>query len=160
LLFVRFFALGDSLFIVRRFVLVTLLLLANCAAQFDPAKYALADRDTAVRTTFNKRHFAKMHGDYDGRAVRATSDVPKVDIGKSPADDVGRSRVDIREKRITRAEKSDVGFGGQTVPAALRVGQSAESSSAPKDGSFLETLAKDDKENQLLKRKTNICRGC
>ena len=150
------------MFIVRIMLVSTsLLLLANCASQIDPAKYALAERDTPARTTFNKRHFARTDIDYAGRTFRATSDVPKVDIGKSTVDNTGLSRVDVHEKRITRdAERSDTGIGSQTLPAAMTVGQSADSSSVPQNGAFLETLAKQDTENQILKRKTIICRGC
>jgi hypothetical protein len=158
-------------FIIRNsLVLLNLLLLANCAAQIDPAKYQLAERDTAerdtaVRTTFDKRHFAKRDIDYASGAVRSTSDVPKIDIGKSTmkstVGDIGLSREDIHEKPITLdGEKSDAGYGSQTVPAAMRVGQPADSSSAPKNSAFLDTLVKEDKENQILKRKTIICRGC
>ena len=131
---------------------LTLLLLANCAAQPDPAKYALAKRDTAVRTSFDKRHLAKRHGG----VFRAGSDSPKIDIGKSGPD----AATPPHESRIIRdAEKNDKGFGSQTIPASMTVGRSTYSSPTPKDGSFLEGV-KDDKENQLLKQKTNICRGC
>jgi len=139
------------------FVPLTLLLLANCAGQPDPAKYALAKRDTAVRTSFDKRHLAKR----DGGIFRATSDVPKIGIGKSGRDAVVTpSRVHTHEIRETRdAEKDGKGFGNQTIPASMTVDRSTSPYPAPKDGSFLEGV-KDDKENQLLKLKTNICRGC
>ena len=131
------------------FVLLNLLLLANCAGQPDPAKYALAKRDTAVRTSFDKRHVAKR----DRAIFRASSDVPKIDIGKSGRDAPSPSRVHTDENRETRdAEKDGKGFGSQMVPASMTVDRSTYSYPAPKDGSFLEGV-KDDKENQLLKLK-------
>jgi hypothetical protein len=141
------------------FVALSLLLLANCARQIDPAKYALAERDTPVHSTSNKRHFANPDTDYDGIAFRAVADVPKVDIGKPTGGDIRLSRKDIHEKRID-AEKSDAGIGSHTVGAAVTVVQPANTSSRAKNAKFLETLAKDDEENQLLQLKTNICRGC
>jgi hypothetical protein len=153
--------LENSVFIVRTaFVLLTLLLLANCAAQIDPAKYALAEGDKPVRATYSQRHFAKTDIDYDGRISRATPDVSKVDIGKPTAGDVGLSRKDLhQEPIIPGAEETDAGFGRHTVRAAMRSVQPKDSSPAA-NSRFLETLAKDDRENQLLKLKTNICRGC
>ena len=143
------------------FVLLTVLLLANCAAQPDMAKYALAKRDTAARTSLDKRRLAKRDTDYDGGISIATSDVPKIDIGKSDRDGAGPpARLHAYESRITRgADKVVKGFDSQTVRASMTVGQSTYSYPAPKDGSFLEGV-RDDKENQLLKLKTNICRGC
>ena len=42
----------------------------------------------------------------------------------------------------------------------MTVGQSANSHAAAKNDKFLETISNEDRENQILKRKTIICRGC
>jgi hypothetical protein len=144
------------------FVPLSLLMLANCARQLDPAQYALAERDTSARHIIsNNRQLAKMDGDYERLTRNAMRDVPTVDVGK-PIADIGLSRKNSPEERIIRdAEKSDAGFGSQTIPAAMTVRHSPDySSSAPKNGAFLDMLAKEDKENQILERKTIICRGC
>ena len=143
------------------FVPLSLLMLANCAGQVDPAQYGLAGRDTpAQRIISNNRQLAKMDRDYDRLTRNAMRDVPTVDVGKSIAD-IGPSLKDAPEERIIRdAEKSDAGIRGHIVRAAMTVVQPADPSSPAKNSKFLETLAKDDKENQLLKQKTIICRGC
>jgi hypothetical protein len=140
------------------FVPLSLLMLANCAGQVDPAKYALAERDSSAQPIIsNNRQLAKMDGDYDRLTRNAMRDVPTVDVGKPIAD---ISRKNIPEERIIRdAEKSDDGIRGHIVRAAVTDVQPAASSRA-QNAKFLETLANDDKENQILKRKTNICRGC
>jgi hypothetical protein len=151
----------DPVFFRIIFVPLSLLMLANCAGQVDPAKYALAERDTsAQRIISNNRQLAKMDDDYDRLTRNAMRDVPTVDVGK-PIADIGFSRKNTPEERIIRdAEKSDDGIRGHIVRAAVTDVQPADSSSSAKNAKFLETLANDDKENQLLKRKTNICRGC
>ena len=139
------------------FVSLSLLVLANCARQIDPAQNALAERDISAQHISNNRQLGKMDGDYDRLTSNAMRYVPKVDVG-TPTADIGLSRKNTTEERIIRdAEKDSKGFGSQTVPASMTIGRF--SYPAPKDSSFLEGV-KDDKENQLLKVKTNICRGC
>ena len=141
------------------FALLSLLMLANCAGQVDSAKSAPAERDTHAQRIFShKRQIAKMRGDYHGTARNVMRDDPIVDVGKPIVGGIGLSRKDAPEERTNR--DTDTGIDRHAVPAAMTVVQPANSSSPAKNAKFLETLAKDDKENQLLKRKTNICRGC
>jgi hypothetical protein len=145
------------------FLALSLLVLGNCAGPIDLSKYALQERDGPYYKTSNKYHFAKSDTDYDGGiALRSTSEVPKVDIGRSSAGDTRLSRTDIPQdytSSVREAEKSDAGTT-HTVRPALTVDQPAGSSWRDQDPKFLETLANDDKENQILKSKTIICRGC
>jgi hypothetical protein len=130
------------------FVPLSLLTLANCARQLDPANYALAKNAPARYVSLNERQIAKMDANYDGTTRRVMRDVPTVDVGK-PTVDTELSR-----------DTPETGIGRQAVPVAMTAVPPAASFSRAQNAKFLETLAKDDQENQLLKRKTNICRGC
>jgi hypothetical protein len=154
------------------FVLLCALLIANCAGQVDLAKYALAEQNFPKHLTSTKRQFAKTGAEYDAAQERneiapheeilsSGPDVPKQNIGRPTAGDIGLSRKDIHEARIVRdAEKSDPGIVRRTVGAAIAVVQPAGSSPEVGPSRFLETLAREDKENRDLKLKTVICRGC
>jgi hypothetical protein len=121
------------------FVPLSLLVLCNCSVPIDLSKYALQERDAPHHKTSNNFHFAKT---------------PKVDIRKF-------SRRYIPKDHVVRdVEKSDIGMDMHTVRAAMTVVHPAGSSWRDQDPKFLENSAKEDKENQMLKSKTIICRGC
>jgi hypothetical protein len=139
------------------FLPLSLLVLGNCAGPVDLTKYALNEHDGTYYKTSNKYHFAKTDTDYDGTvAFRSTSDVPKLDIGKSSVSDVRLSRTDVPQDYTSSVRQAPE----HTVRAALTVVPPTGLSQRDQDPKFLETLAKEDKENQLLAQRTIICRGC
>jgi hypothetical protein len=130
-------------------------LLVNCAGQVNLAKYALAEQNFSGQ---GERKFRKPSTEY--RAARE----PKEIAGQGGAQnfnvpDRNLPIQDMHEARVD-AEKSDFGIVRRTVGTAIAGVQPARSLPTVAPSPFLETLAKEDKENQDLKKKTAICRGC
>jgi hypothetical protein len=125
---------------------VLLLLLANCVRQPDLSQYALADQIAAqgfvppakMQAQLSARnHLAKRH------TPKPTVPVQSADLTSSVAPLRSSSSVDLPRPAVESVRSSMA-----ATPVSL----------APL--SYVEQLAKDDKEDQLLAVKTKICRGC
>jgi hypothetical protein len=142
-----------------RIVLLLLfaLLVTNCTGQVDLAKYRLAEPKQKVGNLPTSRSMSVKNVDYYGSIpVRVTRHVPTVNIGKSKVGDIGLARKedDPNERVVRAAEKSDSGVL-RVRTTAMTTGQATNTPL-----SYVEKRAKDDEENQLLRQKTVICRGC
>lgn len=127
---------------------VLLLLLANCAGQPDLSQYALADHSAAQGFTLP----AKTQVQLSARTHLAKRHTPKPTVPVQSAD-LTSSVVPLRSpssEELSRPSPSVESVGSSIAPTPV--------SMAPL--SYVEQLAKDDKEDQLLAVKTKICRGC
>ena len=135
--------------LVARFVLVlsSSLLLANCAGQ-DLATYALADRNAAQDFTPNEPQFEKTQAQLAARPHLAKKQVPEPTAPVQSADLT--SSVAPLQASVEPPRPSVEPVRSSIAPLPV--------SRAPL--SYVEQLAKDDKEDQYLAQKTKICRGC
>lgn len=143
--------------------LSALLLLVNCSNQTAFSSNPAPKRGFLDTAGAGTRHFSRADTNDDG-TIRVTSrrvrepEYPTVDVGHNSAGSVdtpGQSDLSIvAEKKATRQsdERSANGF--------IAVSHSVNPPQSSQDSKFLENMAKDDRENQTLKLKTIICRGC
>ena len=126
------------------FVLLIASLVANCARNFDKARYVLAEQNAGTRVSLDKRPFAKAQTDYDGIiAFKESRQTPRVEVDRS---NVGGTK----EKQ---------GDGMKTVDAtAVRPFDASSPVTSPKHK--LDKLVAEDEEYSILKAKTIICHAC
>ena len=131
------------------FVCSSLLLLANCAGQPDLSQYALTGPRAAPDFAPNERS-PKTLAQLSDRPHLAKRHTPKPTAAVETAD-LTSSVTPLRSPPAVESLRPSVELVRSSVaPTAV--------SMAPL--SYVEQLAKDDKEDQLLAVKTKICRGC
>ena len=131
------------------FVCSSLLLLANCAGQPDLSQYALANPQAALDLTPGQRS-PKTLAQLSTRPHLAKRHTPKPTVQVQSAD-LTSSVAPLRSSPVVESSRPSV----EPVRSSIAP---TPVSKAPL--SYVEQLAKDDKEDQLLAVKTKICRGC
>ena len=123
--------------LVLRFLLVPAIafLVANCASQIDAANYAFSPRDTDIRASLNKRHPAPAKTANGGK-LPSKKAVPRTEVVKAGVGTIG------------------TGTGSDTVA------QPPNAATPVNPKLYLDKSVAEDKEYNILKAKTVICRGC
>jgi len=145
-------------FFVRVIAVMSLLCLQNCAQNMDLGADGLDNRGGQMASVRQYRHLAKAaHNyaapDYDGlipyrsAEERARPVLTKKVISSGPGD-----------KR--ESENSNAEMLPEPVRASMGAPSLEDALPPPTNSKFLEQLSDQDSENQTLKRKTLICRGC
>lgn len=133
-------------------------LVAGCSNQANVKTYSVAEsREPAVpsarlsRTGTDYRPAVRVAA----RRERSMIDVERPVVGGlSPS---VSQPITVRESAGAKMEQS---VQAPITPVSHATTRDPQSQRVVQQSNFLEGLAKDDIENQLLKRKTTICRGC
>ena len=155
--------------VVRIMFLFCLAVLTSCTGQ-DLAKYALPENNFPKHI---ERQYINSSAGYDTARVHKVErkqivagvdarnfNIPVQKI-ESPVQTVDVSRKDVHEASIiSGAEKADPGTVRRMVGAVTTANPTADSSHAIALSPFLDRLVAEDKEDQDLRKKTIICRGC
>lgn len=136
-------------------VLSAALFLANCSNQAAVNTYHVAESEKPVTSVL---HLSRQN---KARVGTTWKDHSAVNIDKPGARVLEVPSLDSQTTAVRAAAAKKT--GGYTSAPILPIShpvQDSESHHVAQGSNFLEGLAKDDLENQLLKRKTIICRGC
>ena len=131
------------------FICSSLLLLANCAVQPDLSQYALAEGSVAQGDFIPPQRVAKTQAALSQDPHFARRQTPKPIAPVQSADLT--STLGVARSSLAQTPRPSI------EPVRSSIAPSPVSM-APL--SYVEQLAKDDKEDQYLAQKTKICRGC
>ncbi len=144
------------MFIVRALAIMSLLLLQNCAKNMELGRDGLGNSAQTLSAS-QYRLLASTVPNYHGLIGGFPSHVPKK-VARPSSFDEKNHLVGLQDRRDS--ENSNAQMLPQPALISMR-GPSPDDTLPPGSNSkFLELLGEQDTENQMLKRKTLICRGC
>lgn len=143
------------MFIVRGIAVMSLLFLQNCAKNMELGPDGLGSAQTLSASQYRLLASAvpnhpRTIGDFPGH-------IPKKDAQPSSFDEKSHL-VRLQDRRDS--ENSNAEMLPQPVRASMGVSSPDDALPPGSNSKFLELLGEEDSENQILKRKTVICRGC
>jgi len=144
------------LVLVRVITIVGLLFLQNCAKNMELGADGLGNRGSQMLSS-QYRLQANAAPDHYG----TISDSPRENRRKEARPinfDKKSHLVRLRDRR--ESENSNAEMVSQPVDSLVGAPSPNDASPAVSNPNFLELSADQDTENQMLKRKTVICRGC
>jgi hypothetical protein len=142
-------------FIVRGIAVMSLLFLQNCAKNMELGPDGLGGAQTLSASQYSL--LASAAPNYHGTIGGFPRHIPKKDAQPSSFD--GKSHL-VRLQDRRDSENSNAEMLPQPVHASMGVPPPDDALPPGSNSKFLELLGEEDTENQMLKRKTMICRGC
>jgi hypothetical protein len=142
-------------FIVRGIAIMSLLFLQNCAKNMELGPDGLGNSAQALSASQYRLLANSIPGYHTTSGIPRTTS--KKDVRPSSVDE---KRHFVRLKDRPDTENSNAELLPELVHASIRVPSPDDTLPGGNNLKFLELLGEQDTENQMLRRKTLICRGC